>query len=133
MRGEKEEELDEFLQTLIDMEIVVDCYDEYEVASSWHIYLSEALEMPFEVIHLKGAPACGLKNGEVGEVVELEECDACRGEIMVGVRVGDEEMFSAPLECLLALDPGDKRGHAMEAWRYWLNGGQGHEAWAEEE
>ncbi|MBF0289346.1 MAG: hypothetical protein HQM14_16130 [SAR324 cluster bacterium] len=37
----------------IDYEIVVDCYDEYEQAMGWIIYLSENLNCPFKAEYIK--------------------------------------------------------------------------------
>lgn len=37
----------EEIQHRLDFEILVDCYDEYEIASAWQIYFEETLEFPF--------------------------------------------------------------------------------------
>ncbi len=31
----------------IDYEIIVDCYDEYEVSMGWYYFMEEKLEFPF--------------------------------------------------------------------------------------
>ena len=36
------------MQHKIDYEIIVDCYDEYEVSMGWYYYMEETLKFPFK-------------------------------------------------------------------------------------
>ena len=38
----------EEIQHKIDYEIIVDCYDEYEVSMGWYYYMEETLKFPFK-------------------------------------------------------------------------------------
>ncbi len=40
----------EEIQYKIDYEIIVDCYDEYEVSMGWYYFMEETLEFPFTAI-----------------------------------------------------------------------------------
>jgi hypothetical protein len=41
----------EEMKQTIENEIIVDCYDEYEVSMGWYYYMEETLKFPFSNIH----------------------------------------------------------------------------------
>jgi len=75
------------IQYRIDYEIIVDCYDEYEVNSGWAIYMDENLSFPFYAkapIKKRGKKATYQRV----EIVELHTTDYEGGDFYVGADVG---------------------------------------------
>ena len=68
----------------ITMEIVVDCYGEWEVASGWYAYLQDVLAFPFEAKCVARRAISPLKIGERVEVVDMGPDDECApGDVRV--------------------------------------------------
>ena len=121
---------DEQLEDFIVMKVIVDCYNEYEVAISWYIFAQDNLAFPFQA-SWDAEPQAGLQRGERVTVIGLEDEDECRNGIEVEARAKDGALVSLPLESLL---PVDARGDATHVWRYGVAHGFGFslDAWEEE-
>jgi len=115
----------------IDHEIVVDAYDESEVAMGWYAYLENHLSFPFEADYL---PNSGVERARV-TITELEEYEEFEGddedeyegdyegearelEFSVTMRWDGDE-FSAALEHIFPVDAGPKTLEAILDWHYW--------------
>lgn len=114
-------ERDDRLSDLIDMKIIVDCYDDWEMESGWHSYMKQALELPFKAILRDHREDSTPSSEQVFEVVELEGKEECPGgELWVTARDSEGAVVSLELEHILPLEASEHRGLAMAAWRYWL-------------
>jgi hypothetical protein len=114
---------DEERENRIANEIIVDCYDEYEVAMGWYCSLTDALDFPFEAMLLgKG----NTKKKKRVEVLDMADEHECRGNMLVEVRESeddDEFVFSVPLSDLELVDKKAKRAEIFGDWLYWLGRG----------
>ena len=72
----------------IDMEIVVDAYDEVERAMGWYYYLEDGLKFPFEARCIKKRPTSPLKIGDVVEVIGMGKEDDCMNDMYVNIQIG---------------------------------------------
>lgn len=108
-----DQEMDDF----IHYEIVVDCYDDWEVASAWEIGLSENLNFPFQAkapIKQRGKAAT-LEQVEVVEFSDFGGSKAYVGVdwkgVIVKVNLLDLEDIEADEETL----------KYIAAWKFWNN------------
>lgn len=109
----------------IAMEIVVDCYDEAEVAMGWHCYLQDALAFPFTATCRAKRAISPLRVGEEVEVIDMGPEDECAREMFVLARWNKGEL-AVPLSQLEVADSVDEgTGEAVGDWHYWV--GQGRE------
>lgn len=118
-------ERDETIEERIEMEIVVDCYDEYEQAAGWYVYLQDTPSYPFqaEVIHKRRTSP--LKVGQRVEVIGVGDQDDCSlSEMWVDIDWRGEPL-SVPLEQLKPVDADEETTQAVDDWHYWLARGYG--------
>lgn len=77
------------IQYRIDYEIIVDCYDEYEVNMGWYYYFTDNLEFPIKAkVNLNTRKGQSLKDVEIVEVSSLEN-----REIELGVVFDDMDLI----------------------------------------
>ena len=106
------------------MEIVVDCYDETEVAMGWYGYLQDALRFPFAARCRATRAISPLKRGERVEVVDMGPEDECAHEMFVAVRRGGGKL-AVPLSRLeIDGDADESTGEAVGDWHYWVERGR---------
>ena len=113
--------LDEAREQRIAYEIIVDCYDEYEVASGWYAYLEDHLDFPFAAHWLTGP-----SKSETVQVIGMADAEDCRTDILVEIKYRDgdlEDVLSVPLVELEPLDKNAQRAQALSDWQYWLDQG----------
>jgi len=55
----------------IEDEVIVDCYDEYEVAMGWFYYLNDNLIFPFKASIVGDIKISSLQEGDSVTVIEL--------------------------------------------------------------
>ena len=115
---EKNEEREE----RIDMEIVVDAYDEYERAAGWYCHLEDKITFPFRAKVIKASGISPLKEGEEVSVLEMADQNECDDNIFVQVE-WDGRKFGVPLEQLYPVNPDGDTLEAVEDWHYWVNRG----------
>jgi hypothetical protein len=106
----------------IDMEIVVDAYNEVERAMGWYYYLQEGLKFPFKARCIKKRATSPLKIGEIVEVIGMGKEDDCINDMYVNIK-WDVDFLSVPLSQLEGLKPNKKNKQVMEDWQYWIKRG----------
>ena len=109
---------DEAREERIMMEIVVDCYDEYERAMGWETYLGETLQFPFQAKCIEVRRVSPLKEGERVQVADIVPMEDPPSEIFVEIEWGGRTM-GVPLSQLEGVDVDEETEEAIEDWRYW--------------
>src|SRR5215213_889785 len=107
--GAPEVETDEAREHRIDMEIVVDAYDEQERAMGWYYYLEGKLNFPFLA---RCATRRSISPLKVGDEIEV-----------IGVMRWDREGLASPRSQLRVVEAGEGTREALEDWRYWSRKG----------
>ncbi len=109
------------MQYIIDYEIIVDCYDDYEVAMGWHIYLEETLNFPFEAevkLKKKGGTSTLTKVEVLG--VASEEGGSENPEIDVEVSAKDSDfVMEVPISRLQNIKADEETLTAFKIWTFW--------------
>ncbi len=114
--------IDEDREHRITYEVVVDCYNDYEVSMGWYYYLEDRLNFPFEAAWL----GTGHSKAEIVEAISMAEEEECKTDMLIEIRYRDgkdEDVFTVPLLDLQPTDEGASRMEAIEDWRYWLDQG----------
>ena len=110
----------------IDYEIIVDCYDEYEQAMGWIIYLKENLKTPFKARYVENPQIPDVQPGKIIEVIELvnqeDDEELEHFEAMVEIREGNN-VCEIPLSEVEAIDTDQDTKQAVEDWHYWMGRG----------
>ena len=113
---------DTILQQIIEDEVTVDCYDEYEVCSGWQCWLGDNLATPFEAVCRAKNARSPLGVGEQVTVLAMVDTGNFTSDMFVSVRWQGRE-FGVPLEQLQAIDPTPETQTAMDVWAYWVRKG----------
>ena len=107
----------------IEDEVIVDCYDEYEVAMGWFYYLDDNLKFPFKATVLGDIKISSLQEGDsitVTEFINSDEDDVSIYNFVATVGIEkDEHIYDIPLVNIKGVDCDDDTGNAIEDWRYW--------------
>lgn len=116
--------LDSKREERINMEIVVDCYNESECWSGWFCYLEDKLKFPFVAKCRKLRDGSPLKKGEAVEVVGMVDNET-NGlpEMTVKIKWQGRTM-GVPLEQLEGIKVGVTTKEAIEDWHYWCTQGR---------
>jgi hypothetical protein len=116
-------EYDEIREERIEMEIIVDAYNEEEQAISWYYYLEDKLDFPFRAKWLN-------KRGQFQDrkvvVLEMSPEDECQNEMFVEVLYQEgefEDVFSARLFDIEPVDADSETQEGIADWHYWINRG----------
>ena len=106
----------------IEMEVVVDAYNETERAMSWYYYLEERLKFPFKARCKFKRAVSPLSIGEEVSVLGMAPEEECESDIFVRIRWVGRNM-AVPLFQLepFAADPSTKE--AVADWHYWVGRG----------
>ncbi len=102
----------------IEMEIVMNCYDEVEQASGWYCHLESNLTFPFTARCDGERSISPLREGETVVVTEMADIDDCMSEIVVVVEWQDRE-FGTLLAQLVPVDVDSNTEQTVGEWRYW--------------
>ena len=108
----------------IQMEIVVDAYNEDEQVMGWSCYLEEKLNVPFRAKCTVARAISPLEVGETVEVIAMGPEDECRREMFVMIRWNDRDL-AVPLAQLKVVKADAETREAVEDWHYWLEKGHG--------
>lgn len=114
--------IDENREHRITYEVVVDCYDDYEVSMGWYCYLEDRLDFPFEAAWLGVSES----KAEIVQAISMAEAEECKINMLVEIEYRDGEgkdVFTVPLVDLQPTDEDALRVEAIEDWRYWLDQG----------
>jgi len=103
----------------IDMEAVVDAYDEEERAMGWYYYLNDKINFPFKAKCIKERRTSPLKQGEVVEVTGMAPEDECEHDMLVEVQWQDREL-AIPLSQIEGISVDDETQEAIGDWNYWV-------------
>ena len=107
----------------IDLDIVVDCYDEDERAMGWYYYLQEQLQMPFTATCIAKRAISPLRVKDEVEVIDMPPEDECAREMFVTIR-WDKEGLAVPLAQLKPIAHTDEQTkQAVADWHYWVKMG----------
>jgi hypothetical protein len=113
-------EEDKFRERRIDMEILVDVYEEEEIAPSWYAYLENNLSFPFVArCVIKWEPFRPGDELVVSGMALEKECDE---EIFVATEHVREPMI-IPLTHVETTGTDEGTREAVEDWRYWVRRG----------
>lgn len=111
---------DDFRERRITMEILVDVYDEHDVAPSWYAYLENSIAFPFTARCMTRwepfRPGDGLL---ISGMALPEECDE---EIFVNTEHEGEPMV-VPLTHIEGVNTHEQTRTTIEDWHYWISRG----------
>jgi Calcium binding len=110
---------DEVREERIEMEIVVDAYDEDERAMGWCCYLEDKLNVPFRARCIAEREVSPLGVGDEVEVVGFSSESESRREMLVSIR-WDKRTLAVPLAQLEVIDGDEPTREAVEDWHYWV-------------
>ena len=106
----------------IDMEVVVDAYDEAERAMGWYYYLQDQLSFPFKARCVGKRSISPLSKGEIVEVVRMAPESECEREMFIIVR-WQKRLLAVPLAQLIEVNVDAKTKQAIGDWHYWVERG----------
>jgi hypothetical protein len=115
-------EKNEERENRIDMEIVVDAYDEYERAAGWYCHLENQISFPFKAKVVKKSGISPLKEGEEVSVLGMADQDECNDSMFAQIE-WDGRTFGVPLEQLYPVNADEDTVEAVEDWHYWVKRG----------
>ena len=119
-----ERDKDEVREERIMMEIVVDCYDEYERAMGWETYLDDVMQFPFQAKCIEARRVSPLDEGEIVQVISILPMEDPPSEIFAEIEWGGRKM-GVPLSQLEGVDVDEETQEAIEDWHYWTQRGYG--------
>ena len=106
----------------IEMEIVVDAYDEHERAMGWYYYLEETLQFPFTATCVAKRAISPLRVKDEVEIIGMAPEDECEHEIFVMIR-WERDGLAVPLSQVKPYHVDAQTKQAVEDWHYWVNQG----------
>ncbi|NDJ21391.1 calcium-binding protein [Nostoc sp. B(2019)] len=116
-------EPDENREHRIKTEIIIDAEDKEERAMGWYYYLDDTLNVPFMARWTKkGRKSTTVEEKQV-EVLGMAPDDECLKDMFVEVVYPDgkdEDVFSAKLSEIVAIDADSETQEALADWHYWL-------------
>ena len=109
-------------QDIIEGQIIVDCYDEYEMAMGWFYYLSDNMSFPFKAKVSVENSVGSLKKDDIVNVVELMNSDEemismYSFKATVGIEFG-EHVYDISLEMIEGIDCDKETADVIEVWSY---------------
>jgi len=117
-----EDETDETREHRIDIEIILDAYDEQERAMGWYYYLEGKLTFPFLARCAARRSISPLKVGDEVEVIGMPPEEECEHETFVVMR-WERKGLAVPLSQLEVIDADDVTWEAVEDSLYWTRKG----------
>lgn len=110
---------DDVREHRIDMEVVVDAYDEQERAMGWYNYLEDKLAFPFQgrcIAERRNSP---LQRGEVVAVTGMAPEEDCEHDMLVDVQ-WQGRRSAVPLSQLQGVAIDEATQEAIGDWHYWI-------------
>lgn len=117
----KNKEINSEIENRIEMEIVVDAYDESERAMGWYYYLKDNLSVPFKAECILLVSTSPLKLGEIIEVVGMANEENCEYDMFVKIKWKNKETLCVPLKQLKGIHVDDATNQALGDWAYWVS------------
>ena len=103
----------------IEMEIVVDAYDEWERAMGWYYYLEDRLSFPFKAKCIRQELRSPLKKGDVVEVTAMAPEKECEYDMFVEIQ-WEKRKLAVSLSQLEGISIDGETKQAIEDWHYWV-------------
>lgn len=117
-------ERDENRENRIETEILVDTDDDKEErAMGWYYYLDDSLNVPFFANLKKKSRKSSTVEEKKVEVLGMAPDDECEKDMLVEVVYPDgkdEDVFSAKLSEIEAIDADVETQQAIADWHYWI-------------
>ncbi|MEH2450901.1 calcium-binding protein [Nostoc sp.] len=116
-------EADENREHRIQTEIIVDAEDKEDRAMGWYYYLEEALNFPFLAKWTKKGRKSAASEEKQVEVLGMAPDDECLKDMFVEVAYingKDEDVYSAKLSEIAAIDADSETQEAIADWLYWI-------------
>ncbi|MEH2145240.1 calcium-binding protein [Nostoc sp.] len=107
----------------IQTEIIVDAEDKEDRAMGWYYYLEEALNFPFLAKWTKKGRKSAATEEKPVEVLGMAPDDECLKDMFVEVAYingKDEDVYSAKLSEIAAIDADSETQEAIADWLYWI-------------
>lgn len=117
----KNKEINSEIENRIEMEIVVDAYDESERAMGWYYYLQDNLNVPFKAECILPVSTSPLKLGEIIEVIGMADGENCEYDMFVKIKWKNKETLCVPLKQLKGIKVDDATKQALDDWAYWVS------------
>ncbi len=117
-------EIDPDREERIDMNIIVDAYNEEERRIGWHCYLDNCWDEPFQARLITKGNRRNPQKWQQVEVLGMASEEDCRRDMLAEIRLqeGDlEDVLTAPLVDLDPLDANDTIQQAIGDWQYWCD------------
>ncbi len=107
----------------IEMEIVVDAYDDQERAMGWYYYLQDQLHFPFTATCTTKRAISPLHIKDKVEAIGVPGEEECEHEMFVIIR-WEKEGLAVPLSQLKPIAATDEpTRQAVDDWHYWVKMG----------
>ncbi|MBW4560157.1 MAG: calcium-binding protein [Mojavia pulchra JT2-VF2] len=116
-------EPDQTREHRIETEIIVDAEDKEDRAMGWYYYLDDTLNFPFMAKWTKKGRKSSPSQEKQVEVLGMAPDDECLKDMFVEVvypEGTDEDVFTARLSELEAIDADSETQEALADWQYWL-------------
>ncbi|HYW21761.1 MAG TPA: calcium-binding protein [Nodularia sp. (in: cyanobacteria)] len=116
-------ERDENREHRITTEIIVDAEDKEDRAMGWYYYLDDSLNVPFLATLKKKSRKTSAVEDKKVEVLGMAPDDECLKDMYVEVvdpNGQDEDVFTAKLSDLVAINTDSETQEAIADWHYWL-------------
>lgn len=108
------------MQHKIDNEIIVDCYDEYEMGTGWFTFMEDTLEFPFMATAKLKKRDGSLEEKKV-KIVGLasDEENFMHNDFNLEVEMGE---YICPIACSLLknIKATSDTHEALAIWKYWI-------------
>jgi hypothetical protein len=122
-RKPKKPKRDETREKRIEMEIVVDAYNEEERAMGWYCYLEGKLHFPFLTCCIHRRATSPLRVGVEVQVVGMAPEDECEKEMFVETLCEPDWTLAVALSQLEVTQGDEETKRAVEDWHYWVEMG----------
>jgi len=108
----------EEIQEIIDYEVIVDCYDEYEMNTGWAIYMDENINYPFEALY-EVKYSSGKKELEKVKVVGnyTNDSNFNGGEYWLEIEL-DGKIVTANLDDLQSIKADTDTLRTLQVWQH---------------
>ena len=103
----------------IDMEVIVDAYDEQERAMGWYYYLQDKIAFPFQSRCIAEKRSSPLQRREAVEVTGMAPEEDSEHDMLVDVQWQGRPL-AVPLSQLEGIDVDEATQEAIGDWHYWV-------------